>query len=200
MQKIQIAILGSGSGTNAQSIIEYSYDEACGYSVGLIVASKPGIGIISVANVHSIPVYVLDGIPENRVLEITRQLQLHSVKVIVLAGYLLLLEKETIGAVKGNVLNVHPALLPKYGGVGMYGNRVHEAVLANGDQVTGVTVHLVDEEYDKGPIVEQDSVIIPEGITVEGLRELVLKIEHKVYPRSIDKFVKTRFSFGSIVR
>jgi phosphoribosylglycinamide formyltransferase-1 len=108
-------------------------------------------------------------------------LQKHGVNLVVLAGYMKKLGPLTLERYRGRVLNIHPALLPKFGGRGMYGRRVHEAVLAANETVTGVTVHLVDEEYDHGPIVAQRGVPVLKGDTPESLAERVLAVEHEIY-------------------
>ena len=111
----------------------------------------------------------------------------HGVDLVVLGGYMRMLGPRVLGRYRGRVLNVHPALLPAYGGRGMYGERVHAAVLAAGERVTGVTVHLVDEEYDKGLIVAQAEVPVLEGDTVESLRLRVLRREHGLYPETLQR-------------
>jgi phosphoribosylglycinamide formyltransferase-1 len=114
----------------------------------------------------------------------------HQATLIILSGYMKKLGPATLAAFAGRVLNVHPALLPRYGGQGMYGTAIHEAVLAAGDPVTGVTIHVVDEEYDHGPIVAQCEVDVLPGDTVETLRERVLQQEFVLYLDTLQKLVR----------
>ena len=116
----------------------------------------------------------------------------HDVNFVVLAGYMKKIPPEVIAAYKGRLLNIHPALLPSFGGKGMYGHHVHEAVLGHGCKVTGVTVHLVDDEYDHGPIVAQRSVVVEEGDTPEILAARVLKVEHQIYAETLQLFAEDR--------
>ena len=108
-------------------------------------------------------------------------------QVVALAGYMKMLGPRTLNAYRNRILNVHPALLPKFGGRGMYGDRVHKAVLASGDSVSGVTVHLVDEEYDHGPVVAQMQVPVLPGDTPDTLAARVLEQEHVLYPKTIQR-------------
>ena len=112
----------------------------------------------------------------------TERLEACGAQLVVLAGYMRLIPRGLVAAWSGRMLNVHPALLPAFGGKGMYGQRVHEAVLESGTQVTGVTVHLVDEEYDQGPVVAQWSVPVVEGDDADALAARVLKVEHRLLP------------------
>jgi phosphoribosylglycinamide formyltransferase-1 len=116
---------------------------------------------------------------------ILRTLRAHDVDTVILAGYMKKLGPLTLQAFRGRILNIHPALLPKFGGQGMYGKRVHEAVLRAGDTVTGVTVHLVDELYDHGRILAQCEVPVLAGDTVDSLAERVLRQEHRLYPDTL---------------
>lgn len=119
--------------------------------------------------------------------EILRILRRHAVDTVVLAGYMKKLGPETLGAYRGRILNIHPALLPKYGGQGMYGRRVHEAVLAAGETVTGVTVHVVDELYDHGQILAQCTVAVAPDDTPDTLAARVLTHEHRVYSETLQR-------------
>ncbi len=116
-------------------------------------------------------------------------LEEHKVDLVVLAGYMKLLGPRTLRRYRGRILNIHPALLPKFGGKGLYGMKVHEAVLAAGEKVTGVTVHLVDERYDRGPIVAQCEVPVLEGDTPDSLAARVLEQEHKLFAATLQKIV-----------
>ena len=112
-------------------------------------------------------------------------LRRHGVEVICLAGYMKKLGAEVLAAYEGRILNIHPALLPKFGGQGMYGMRVHEAVLAAGERESGATIHLVNEEYDRGRVLAQEKVAVPAGDTPETLQQRVLAVEHRLYPATL---------------
>ncbi len=116
-------------------------------------------------------------------------LTIHHTDLVVLAGYMKKIGKLVLEAYQGKILNIHPALLPKFGGQGMYGSRVHEAVLKAGEKESGVTVHLVDEHYDHGPTLAQKRVPVLENDTAESLAERVLKEEHKIYAETIGKII-----------
>lgn len=194
-RKVRVAIIGSGKGSNAESIIRHANYEHSLFQVSLVIASKPGIGLIKKAELASIPVFVLDTSlgSMDKSAQICQQVKENTIDVIVLAGYLSRLDDAVIETVNGRVLNIHPSLLPMYGGVGMYGKRVHEAVLAAGETTTGATVHIVTHDYDEGAIVMQASVTIDEGVTAVQLADKVLKLEHEIYPVAIDKCVKLWF-------
>lgn len=116
-------------------------------------------------------------------------LQKHKVDLVILAGYMKKIGNCTLDAFKGRILNIHPALLPKYGGNGMFGKRVHEEVLKAGERETGVTIHLIDGQYDHGPIIAQEKVPVLAKDSVDSLAEKVLKVEHKLYAATISKVV-----------
>jgi len=199
MKKIfNIAIIASGNGTNAQSIIN-----ACGSGilatfarVVVIVSNNSRAGVVKRAIAHEIPFYHVSekkyGINMDRIL--VSILQEEEVDLVLLAGYMKKINKRVIRQFPDSILNIHPALLPKHGGKGMYGLKVHESVIAAKDTLTGVTVHLVNEEYDAGDIVEQIQVPVHENETAEELQKRVLIYEHVVYPDAVLKLIKERSS------
>ncbi len=131
---------------------------------------------------------------------IARTLDEHRVDVVILAGYMKLLGPLTLSRYRGRILNVHPALLPKYGGKGFYGKKVHEAVLAAGERVTGATIHLVDERYDEGPIVAQSKVPVLEGDDADTLAARVLETEHRLYVETLERIVQGEISLDAVAR
>ena len=131
---------------------------------------------------------------------IVETLRRHGVQVVALAGYMKMLGPRTLGAYRNRILNVHPALLPKFGGRGMYGERVHEAVLASGDSVSGVTVHLVDEEYDHGPVVAQTQVPVLPDDTPDTLAARVLEQEHILYPKTIQRIATGEIDLNALAK
>ena len=187
----RIAILGSGRGTNAAAICRHSAETSAGYSVALVVATDMHAGIGNVARQYGIPLVVIDhGADFGGRLAALVEAQ--NIDILVLTGFLKLLPVEGIDAMRGNVLNIHPALLPKYGGKGMYGIHVHRAVIAANARVTGATVHVVTKEYDEGAIIAQQETDVPLHITPEELQLKVQSIEHELYPKAIEVFIRRR--------
>ena len=186
--KARIAVLASGGGTNLQAILDYLVergDERAG-DVVFVGSDRPEAGALERARRQGI---------ENAVLRTTRvpdgydaleMLRRHRVDFIALAGYLRLLPQEILAEFPNRIVNIHPALLPAFGGPGMYGDRVHRAVLMSGARVSGATVHYVDEEYDRGAILAQWPVPVLADDTVQSLAARVLKVEHVLYPRVVD--------------
>ena len=191
MSKLRLGFLASHGGSNVQAIID-----ACGAGElhaepRVVISNNSRSEVLRRAAREGVPGFHLSSKthprPENLDAAIEGVLADHGVELVVLAGYMRKLGPRVLGRYRGRVLNVHPALLPAYGGHGMYGERVHAAVLAAGERVTGVTVHLVDEEYDQGPIVAQAEVPVLEGDTVESLRLRVLRREHELYPETLQR-------------
>ena len=180
-----LAIFVSGRGSNLRSIID-SCDHGILRSlarVALVVASKANIHALQIAESAGIDRYVYSrDIPVTTLLEVLEE---HEVGFIALAGYLRRIAPEIVRKFERRIVNIHPALLPKFGGKGMYGMRVHQAVIESGETISGVTVHYVSEEYDAGQILAQETVAVEENDTAETLADRILQIEHKVYPVAI---------------
>lgn len=184
---LRVAVLASGSGSNFQALVERFGDPASPVRVALLVASKPEIGALERASRAGVPATVLpeavrrDGgvVEADFLLETLRE---GGADLVVLAGWLRLVPFRVVATYRGRMLNIHPALLPAFGGKGMYGRRVHRAVLESGARVTGATVHLVDEEYDRGPIVAQWPVPVLPGDDEASLAARVLAVEHRLLP------------------
>lgn len=185
---VRIAVLASGGGSNLQALIDrFHAREDPVARVELVVASRPGIGAILRGEGAGIPVLVSDPSrvePES----LEDALDARRIDLIVLAGYLKQVPASVVGRFSGRILNVHPALLPAFGGKGMYGIHVHRAVLASGARVSGATVHLVDERYDEGPILAQWPVPVLPGDTPETLAARVLRVEHLLLPAAVEAF------------
>lgn len=177
----RIAVLASGGGSNLQALLDHF--AGAGRLHGAICwvgSNRPGAGALTRAAAMGVETGVVatphDGAP------LLAQLEAVRADLLVLAGYLKLIPAEVVRAFRGRLLNIHPALLPAFGGAGMYGHHIHAAVLAHGSTVTGVTVHFVDEAYDRGPIIAQWPVPVLPGDTPERLGARVLAVEHRLYP------------------
>ncbi len=179
----RVAVFGSGNGTTARNLIEAGH-WTC-YDVRLVVGSRPGLGIQKVAEEYALPYRVLDGGTASDWVSI---LQEYHIDVVALAGWLRMVPPEAISAIQGRILNIHPSLLPKFGGHGMYGRRVHQAVVEAGDDVSGATVHMVTEKYDEGPIVDQMQCSIAGVTSAEDIELKVREVEKLLYPKALHQF------------
>jgi len=185
----RIVIFASGSGSNALNLIRH-FNGGDFAKVVSVFCNKPEAGVIAKAEAESVPVDVFtrqDFYQSNTVIDKVAALK---PDIIVLAGFLWLVPGSFIQAFDGKIINLHPSLLPKFGGKGMYGHHVHEAVLAAGETITGITIHLVNEEFDKGEIIYQDQFEIPEHATVSLVEQHIHKLEHKGMPIAVEQFLK----------
>lgn len=183
----RVAVLASGGGSNLQALLDYldARGESRRADVALVVSNKAEAGAIARARARGIATATVSG----RAADAEPMEALfaeHRIDLVVLAGYLRLIPPPVTRRWRGRILNVHPALLPAFGGPGMYGDKVHEAVLARGARVSGPTVHFVDEQYDHGAIIAQWPVPVFDEDTTQSLAARVLRVEHVLYPRVID--------------
>jgi len=181
---ISIAVFASGGGSNFQSLLDHQSEETRG-RIRLLVTDRPGIGALERAKRAGVPAEVVEnrGRPLDEVGEaLLEVLGHHDIDAILLAGYLRLIPPDVVRAFPRRILNIHPALLPAFGGKGMWGHHVHEAVLSSGASFSGATIHFVDEEYDTGSILAQWPVPVLAGDTAESLAARVLAVEHILYP------------------
>jgi len=182
----RLAVLASGRGSNLQAIIEH-FDNLARERVAkvvLVASNRADSPALIRAATASIDIANFDGADDGT--QLLKLLRKFRVDLVVLAGYLKRIPPSVIREYAGRIINIHPALLPAFGGEGMYGARVHEAVIASGARESGVTVHPVDDEYDRGPIVAQWRVPVEPSDTPESLASRVLAVEHVVYPRVIE--------------
>lgn len=191
MEPIKIAVFASGSGSNAEKIISYFKDHRL-ISVALVVSNRKTAGVVSRAENLGIPVEIIARNDFSDKIKVTGLLDKYHIDAIILAGFLLLIPDYLIAKYPDLILNIHPALLPKYGGHGMYGQYVHEAVFANNETVSGMTVHLVNEQYDKGQILAQYKTSISPDDTPQQIADKVLRLEHEYYPVEIEKYLLHR--------
>ena len=177
-----------------QAIIDACKEKRLDAEPSVVISNNSDSTSLERARREGIPAYHLSGAthPEPAQLDaaILNALQKHKVDLAILAGYMKLLGPQTLAQYRGRILNIHPALLPKFGGKGLYGRLVHEAVLAAGEKVTGVTIHLVDENYDRGPIVAQCEVPVLQGDTPDSLAARVLVHEHQFFTETLQKIVQ----------
>lgn len=189
-QKVtRVAIFASGAGSNAQKIIDHFRNNK-EVQIGLIVCNKPDAGVVSIAHKEKIPCLLIQKkrfYEEDAYLPDIRQ---HHINFIVLAGFLLKIPASLIQEFPYRIVNIHPALLPKYGGKGMYGDKVHESVIAAREKESGITIHYVDEIYDHGKIIFQSRCAVEEKDTAESLAQKIHQLEHAHYPVIISQVVK----------
>lgn len=187
IKKINLAIFASGTGTNAQKIIHH-FKNSTRIKIKIIVCNNPAAGVLTIAANEKIPTLIV----EKRHFNETgyfNELKNLGIDFIVLAGFLWKIPHALVNAFHDKIINIHPALLPAYGGKGMYGNAVHAAVIAAKEKQSGITIHLVDEKYDHGKIIFQKSCLIDENESVESLAKKIHKLEHTFYPEQIEKII-----------
>lgn len=185
--KKKIAVFASGRGSNALQLIQKAPEMS--YAVELIVTNKPDAAVLKTAEEYNIATLVLDRKFFYESENLVDDLKNAGIEFIVLAGFLWLIPEYLINAFEGRIVNIHPSLLPKYGGKGMYGMKVHEAVWQNMEKESGITIHLVNKEYDKGEILLQESVLLSEEDTPESIAEKILKLEHQYLPLVVNNLV-----------
>ncbi len=179
-----LIIFASGKGSNAQAIIDY-FKQNGKAKVSLIVSNKAEAGVLDIARNEHIPFLVVDkaSFKETMLIE---QLNEHKPSLIVLAGFLWKIPDTLVAAFPDKIINIHPALLPNYGGKGMYGHHVHNAVVAAKDAESGITIHYVNEVYDSGNIIVQARCKVYKGDTADSLAERIHYLEHFYFPRAIE--------------
>jgi phosphoribosylglycinamide formyltransferase-1 len=182
-----IAIFASGGGSNAEVIIEHFKNSNKG-NIALIVTNNARAGVINRAENHDIPFYILDKgeLEENEFSEV---LEAMDIDFVVLAGFLKKIPNDILLAYPNRIVNIHPALLPKFGGKGMYGHHVHEAVVKAQEKESGMTIHYVNANYDEGAIIEQHKVALTGAETPDQVAEKVLALEHAFYAPCIDRLL-----------
>jgi len=187
----------SGRGSNLKSILDY-FKINNKIEIKLIVTDNPLCKALDIARQNNIPFYCIDKKKfEQGFDNLSRILKEKNVELIVLAGFLKLLPSFFVNNFRQRIINIHPALLPAYGGKGMYGLNVHKAVLGSGDKESGATIHFVDESYDTGNIIAQETVEITDCKTPEEIAERVLKIEHQLLPKVINDIADGKIKIGN---
>lgn len=187
---INIAIFASGSGTNAERLFEKFAQHPQG-RVAVLLTNNPQAGVIARAECFGVPVVVFTKQDLTTTDAVLTHLQEHAVDLVVLAGFLLKIPPKLIHAYPDRIVNLHPALLPAYGGKGMYGRHVHEAVVAAGDTKSGISIHYVNEHYDEGRMLLQVSCPVDPGDSPEDVATKVHRLEHQYYPEVVEELVAT---------
>ena len=199
---MKIAFLASHRGSNMQSIIDACKAGKLAANPVVVISNNADSGALTRARQEGIPAYHLSSalFPDEEELDrrIKDSLIESQADLVVLAGYMKRIGPLTLAAFPDRIINIHPCLLPKYGGQGMYGIRVHEAVIASGDKESGVTIHVVNEEYDKGAILAQEKVIVESGDNAESLAARVLAVEHSLYTETIAKIVSGEITLPGV--
>lgn len=198
-----LAVFASGSGTNLQALLDTFGSTGApdpSARVGLVISDRPEIAALARAEQSGVPTSVIAPAEyESRTAfgeALLAELDHHGVELVALAGYLRLVPENVVDAYRGRILNIHPAPLPGFGGEGMYGQRVHRAVLESGARVSGPTVHFVDERYDTGAIIAQWPVPVVPGDTAESLAGRVLQYEHRLYPAAVRAVARGAVTLG----
>jgi phosphoribosylglycinamide formyltransferase 1 len=184
----RLAVFASGNGSNAQRIIEYFSGHST-INVTLILCNKPDAYVLTRASNLGIPAMIFNRTTFYGSDLVRETLESNHIDFLILAGFLWLIPQNLLTVYPGRIINIHPALLPKYGGKGMYGMKVHEAVIAAGDPVSGITIHRVDEKYDEGKIIFQAKCPVDKEDTPESLAEKIHALEYRYFPEVIEKIV-----------
>ncbi len=185
----QIAVFASGNGSNAQRLAEY-FDQTNHAKVTAIYCNNPKAFVIQRAESLNIPLVLFNREQLcNDDSFVLNDLKSRNINLIVLAGFLWLMPQTIIKAYQGRIINIHPALLPLYGGKGMYGSKVHESVISNGDRQSGITIHLVDEVYDNGEVLFQATCPVTPADTPDSLAHKIHELEYKYFPEVVDDYL-----------
>ena len=182
---MNVALFASGRGSNVNNILCY-FNENEKINIVVVGSNNPNSGALDYAKKHNVPVFTFSKNELNNSNFIINKLQKYDVSLVVLAGFVLKIPEEFISLFKGEIINVHPSLLPKYGGKGMYGDNVHKKILENGEKKSGVTFHFVNENYDEGKIINQYCVNLTSDETLTSLKQKINKLEWEHYPLVIE--------------
>jgi phosphoribosylglycinamide formyltransferase-1 len=191
----RIAIFASGTGSNAAKMIEYVKRNIASFEVCLIASNKSDAGVLQIAAQNHIPTLLIEKERFFKGDGYVHELKDYNIDFIVLAGFLWKVPISLIQAFPNKIVNIHPALLPKYGGKGMYGEVVHEAVIAAKEKESGITIHYVNEQYDEGKHIFAASCIVDENDTASSLARKIHALEHEYYPKVLNDLLKQNLHF-----
>ena len=184
-----VAIFASGEGTNAENLFHYFKNDTR-IKIKLVLTNSDTAGVIAKAETHKKTVQLISKTSLNEYsAQIIEFLKAENINLIVLAGFLLKIPADFVKAFPNQIINIHPSLLPKYGGKGMFGANVHKAVVENKEIESGITIHYVNEEYDKGAFILQEKCLIDDNETVESLQQKIRKLELEYLPKAIEKII-----------
>ncbi len=186
--KVRVAILASGSGTNAENIVNYFKDNN-NVEIAMIASNKPDAYVLERAKKLGVPYYHFTN-EELKEGMVANQLILKRIDFVVLAGFLQKIPSGLIQVFPNRIINIHPALLPNYGGKGMYGDKVHQAVIEKGDKQSGISIHYVNENYDEGAIIFQAKCEVNENDTPESLAKKIHELEYQHFPKVIEEVIE----------
>lgn len=187
--KKRIAIFASGSGSNAQKIMEH-FKKHPDAEVVIVLTNNPEAYVLQRADNFEIPSHIFDKHEFYKTDDVVRLLKNLQIDLIVLAGFLWLIPQNLLKAFPNKIINIHPALLPKFGGKGMYGDRVHRAVIEAGEEESGITIHYVNENFDEGETIHQSRFRIEEGDDIEMIKFKGQQLEHLHYPKVVEQVLK----------
>jgi phosphoribosylglycinamide formyltransferase 1 len=187
-QKTRVAILASGSGTNAQNLIRY-FKNHPGIEVSLVISNNPDAYVLQRAIEEKVLAEVIPRQLWNDQTHVKQILQHHNIDFLILAGYLVLIPAWMVQQYRGKIINIHPSLLPLYGGKGMYGDRIHQAVIEAGEKESGITIHYVNEEYDKGDVIFQARCPVSPKDDADALAQKIHQLEYEHFPKVAEKVI-----------
>ena len=187
--KKRIAIFASGSGSNAQKIMEY-FKKHQDAEIAIVLTNNSEAYVLQRADNFEIPSHIFDKHEFYKTDDIVKLLKNLQINLIVLAGFLWLIPDNLLKAFPNKIINIHPALLPKYGGKGMYGDKVHQAILDAGEEESGITIHYINEHFDEGESIHQSRFKIEQGDDIEMIKFKGQQLEHLHYPKVVDQLLK----------
>jgi len=187
--KKRIAIFASGSGSNAQKIMEY-FKKHQDAEIAIVLTNNPEAYVLQRADNFEIPSHIFDKHEFYKTDDIVKLLKNLQIDLIVLAGFLWLIPENLLKAFPNKIINIHPALLPKYGGKGMYGDKVHQAILDAGEEESGITIHFINEHFDEGEPIHQSRFKIEKGDDIEMIKFKGQQLEHLHYPKVVEQLLK----------
>lgn len=200
-KKVNIAIFASGAGSNAEKIIQH-FENNPAIQVKLVVSNKKEAGVLTIAAAYQIPTLMIQRSLFNETDDYIHLLKEAQIDLIILAGFLWKVPSNLVAAFQGRIINIHPALLPKFGGKGMYGHFVHEAVIESGDTESGISIHLVDDHYDHGRTLFQATCLVEAGDDADKLAGKIHQLEHAHFSEVIEQYIIEHpelFSNGSFL-
>ena len=194
----KIVVFASGAGSNFRKIKEFIDNKKVKGSIVLLISNNPKCGAVEFSKLNNIDYKIINDFryknEENKNHEYELVLKSYKTELILLAGFMKKIPDNIISIYKNKIMNIHPSMLPKYGGSGFYGMKVHREIIKNKENNTGATVHFVNEQYDKGPIIIQKQIKVQNSDTPKSLASRVLKVEHEIYPKAVKAFCSNKIT------